>query len=533
MNRGFQTKSVVTLLLFLFAVCVALVGCSSNVAEKEGELEDNGDIGKKDEYGGILKIGITSDVIVLGDPKSSFRNSDRLPPSPAIERLFVIGEDGQPKPFLVEDYQIADDHSSIILTLKKGIQFHDGTPFNGEAVKWNLEEYKKTGRAELEAIESIELLDEYSLKLNLSFFDSLLLANLSGFPGMMISPQSYQENGEEWAMTHPVGTGPFKFKEWIREERIVFERFDGYWQDGKPYLDGIHFLVIPDSTTMESAFKNQEIDVMLGIDPRTGHVLKQEGYKVFATPQPTAVMSLQPDSRKEDSVFHDIRVRQAVWHAIDTESIAQTVGYGYLIATNQLAIPSSWAYNGEVDGYPYNPEKAKQLLAEAGYANGFSTNLYGLNVGIYPDTLTAIQNFLTEVGIEAKLHLLGPQQYDEIVVHRGWSDGLTMIPFTVTPNELGAYFRLMSREVQPVRMKPVWASEQTFDLIEQAMETPDYEQMTNAVHQLQKVVTDQDATVIWLFGQLGVGAAHEYVKNGQFYYPNSFEWVPEDVKVEK
>ena len=167
---------------------------------------------------------------------------------------------GLPVPWLATGWKIAKDLRSITFTLRKGVKFHDGTDFNAEAVKWNLDRYRTSTNTELKSVESVEVLDPFTVKLNLSKWSSTLIDNFTMHAGMMISPTSFQKNGADWAKTHPVGTGPFKLAYWQRDTSVKFEKFPGYWQKGKPYLDGVEWVIIADMVTRTMAFKKGEAE---------------------------------------------------------------------------------------------------------------------------------------------------------------------------------------------------------------------------------------------------------------------------------
>ena len=128
----------------------------------------------------------------------------------------------------------------ITLTLRRGVKFHDGTDFNAEAAKWNLDQAISTKQFGSVLIDSVDVVDPYTIRINLKQRDNTLLGMLGfSYIGMMISPTAFKTKGEDWVIANPVGTGPFRFASWQKDVKIAFRKFEGYWQKGKPYLDGI------------------------------------------------------------------------------------------------------------------------------------------------------------------------------------------------------------------------------------------------------------------------------------------------------
>jgi peptide/nickel transport system substrate-binding protein len=483
--------------------------------------------------GGTFSVAVSEDAVILGNPPTIMKQSDPDLAAPAIERLFRRDRQGEPVPFLADSYQVADDHLSITIELKQGIKFHDGSDFNAKVAKWNLDRYIATERAELAKVQSVEVTGDYTIELRLSEYDGLLLQYLSAIPGMMVSRQSIEEHGEEWAETHPVGTGAYRYVKWDRDQRIVYEAFDGYWQ-GEPKLDELIVEVIADPFAQKASLETGEVDAIMSLSPKDANELKQAGqYQVNASELAASVLGLLPDSANPDSVYSSLLVRQAVWHAIDFEAIANTLGYGYHEPTVQLATEASGAYNPDVQGYPYDPNAAKALLKEAGYESGFATTLYGQNTPAYSDILTAVQAFLQEVGIEAKVELVDQGKYFEMLTggpeKGGWKDGMTIVPFTIVPNELGAYSRLLGPGVSAARLPVLYNSDELQGLIGNAAKEADPARTKEIIHQMQKTATDDHATLFWIYAAKNISAVRPDVKGANFSTP---QWTPEQISLE-
>jgi peptide/nickel transport system substrate-binding protein len=218
----------------------------------------------------------------------------------------------------------------------------------------------------------------------------------------MISPKAI-EKGKKWAETHPVGTGPFKFKSFERDVHLKYERFDGYWQKGLPYLDGVEWDWIKDPMVSLAAFKSGQANVLLNSSGKNMYALEKEGYNVVVGP--AVILGLAGDNKNPDSIFRDKRIHMAMDYAINKKKITSKLGYGYYEPLNQIAPRRSYAHVSDLKGREYNPGRAKQLLTEAGYPDGFSTTM-GVLGGGARDIWLAVQADLAEVGIKVRIQWL-------------------------------------------------------------------------------------------------------------------------------
>ncbi|MCS7173220.1 MAG: ABC transporter substrate-binding protein [Armatimonadetes bacterium] len=364
--------------------------------------------------GGILRV---SDAIP-NTPFLPWEMSAASMPSamPVLEPLVWVDRQRRIHPGLAERWEISPDLSAITLLLRQGVRFHDGTEFDAEAVRWNLERQIQAKR--LPWVRGVRVVDRYRVRLELAEWDNRLLSALSGPEGLVVSPASVERSGMEGARWNPVGTGPFRLVRFERDVGIRYRRFEGYWQRGKPYLQEIEYAFIPDLQTMRAGFLAGRLDVInVGAIPDIGYSLVQMGYPSITGR--VAPNLLIPDSANPTSPFADARVRMATWLALDREGIARALGYGRYRAEYQLAAFPSPEYDPAIQGPKHDPEQARRLLAEAGYPQGFRTELT-LPTGRMPDVMSAIQHQLGQVGIRVELRPLSPGGWVERI-QRGWS----------------------------------------------------------------------------------------------------------------
>lgn len=376
------------------------------------------------KYGGIFRIAYGDVLQTLGMPGALANFQEHQIVEPVVETLGRYDESGALVPYLAESFELDADSLTLTIRLPEGVKFHDGTILDAEAVKWNFEEFKALGRSEINDIESIEVVDPLTVVCHLSRWNNTIADAALFTAGRIISPTFVKTHGRDAAYGHPVGTGPFKFVEWQRDVKIVYEKFDDYRIEGLPYLDGIEIVFMPDSSTMISAMRRGEIDGIGTVDGAVVDALVADGLASVGRPLTTGtvMMGLMPTSNDPSLPFYDLRVRQAVAHAIDGEAIAEMnadQGWAY---TNQWAPPGAWSYNEETEGYPYDVEKAKQLLAEAGYPNGFSAKGY-VNEGDVK-LMEITQTFLKQVGIDMEIIPLGGAKENEMTGINGTWDGI-------------------------------------------------------------------------------------------------------------
>ena len=270
-------------------------------------------------------------------------------------------------------------------------------------------------------ITSIEVIDDYTLRFNLTQYNNRLLQSY-GYGIYFFSPTATETNGKEWARSHPVGTGAFKVVDFKRDAYWKLERNENYWRPGRPYLDGMDIRFIPQETTGSATLEAGELDAWFG--PQTKKTvleLVDKGFKTY--PSGLWLYNYVPDATNPDSPFANKKVRQAVEYAINREELAKAITLGLGEASYQMAPPGAAVYDPDYKGRPYDPEKAKQLLAEAGYPDGFQTSIYCINFADLLLLNTAVSNFLKDVGIEAKVESADMGRFLTMQTE-GWKNGL-------------------------------------------------------------------------------------------------------------
>lgn len=482
--------------------------------------------------GGVLKIGTGQSPTVIGYTPEINNNSFLQFLRTAFNSLCFYDEEGNLAPELAESWETDPDAATITFHLRSGVKFSDGTDFNAEAVKWNIEQYQSAGRTEVGSVASIDCPDENTVVINLEAWSSSALESI-GFFVYYMSPTAFEENGgADWARFNAVGTGPFIMKSFEQGVGVTYEKNPNYWEEGKPYLDGVEFSIISEPTTLENALTAGEIDLLsyasienLQNLEATGNFVRESNENGMGVES----VGVIPNSDDESSPFYDARVRQAMCYAIDADTIVESLGYGYYTRTNQWAAPGAITYNEDVEGYPYNPEKAKELLAEAGYADGFDTTIYAI-AGI-ENWATAIADQLTQVGIRTQVEMVDATKGNDFMAN-GW-DGIYWHFASVSP-DLGLY---MGRHLDPngaFYAKGIQHPQDCLDLLEAIRTAKDDETKVADELELQKLVYDKYA----LFGlPLYVNAIdaikYPYVMDDNFTKYHCATWTPADCWLDK
>lgn len=379
------------------------------------------------QRGGVLRMISANFPKNLYPPETG--PGDRIAMLPVAERLLEWDEDGNIVPILLESWDEDPENNIIIYRLRKGIRFHDGTPLNAEAMRWNLQMRLEKGRlTEGAKLDRMEVIDEYTLRVFTKMFDVRIAFNY-GF-NQMISPASIEKNGVEWAQSHIVGTGPFKLAEFQRDTYIRYDRNDDYWQKGKPYLDAMENRYIPDPMSAAALIEAGQADVWL----TTGAIpqiisLEKKGFKSVGSPG--MFWAILPDTKYADSPFKHKKVREALEYAIDRPTLAMLIGQGKYEPLHQMAPSGRRAYVKGYNPRPYNPEKAKQLLKEAGYSRGFKTTLMARSGAL--DAVSAMKFYLAAVGIDVKLDIADLGRYFGSLFGTGWK-GLIFAASGIDPD---------------------------------------------------------------------------------------------------
>ncbi|WP_425290222.1 ABC transporter substrate-binding protein [Arsenicitalea aurantiaca] len=318
------------------------------------------------------------------------------------------------EPALATDWEISEDGLTYTFTLREGVNFHDGTPFNAEAVKFNFDRmldenhpFYGTGPFPLsfnfESVENVEVVDDLTVRFTLSEPFAPFLSNLAYPTGLIVSPAAVEANGEDYGR-NPAGTGAYRFAQWQSNTSVVLEANPEYW-DGAPALEALVFRPITDANTRVAEMLSGGIDVMVEVPPDNIATFADDPN--FTVHEATGPHVWYVMLNAKEGPFADPRVRQAANYAVNKEGLVNDILQGTAEISDSPVPPAfGWAYNDELEPYPYDPERARELLAEAG-AEGASLTFYVTEGGsgmLDPVNMgTAIQADLEAVGFDVSI----------------------------------------------------------------------------------------------------------------------------------
>lgn len=302
------------------------------------------------------------------------------------------------------EYRFSDP-KTLVLTLKPGITFHDGTPCDAAAVKFNLDRNRQDQRsnikAELTAVESVDVTGPLQVTLKLKTPDVTIPAVLSDRAGMMVSPKAVQAQGKDFDR-NPVGAGPWKFVSWADNQKMAVTRNDKYWRPGLPHMDGIEFSIITDQATALRSVTAGQNDFTYGLSARYKPLIERAKELTLITAPTLFVYQLYLNWSR--GPLANAKIRQAMNLAIDRKAFI-AAGMGGLGEVAGMQLPSAhWAYDKEVAGmYPHDPERARKLVAEAGLGSSVEITFAGWNDQDSLRRNEIVMEQLGKVGIRCKL----------------------------------------------------------------------------------------------------------------------------------
>jgi peptide/nickel transport system substrate-binding protein len=353
--------------------------------------------------GGTLRVRLAGECVTL-DPVHNTTPPERHVFHQVLNTLVGVDDKMHVVPELAEAWKWESD-TLLTLKLRKGVKFHDGTDFDAAAVKFNLDrlldpETKSRLRGELGEVKAVEVVDASTVRLQLKYPSVGLLATLAQAPGMIVSPAAVKKLGRDVAR-YPVGTGPFKFVEWVRDDRIVVERFDGYWEKGLPYLDRIVFRPLPDTSVATVNLRAGSVDLVDTVEPKDVAGIKAR--RDLAHVESPGVNYYMIRLNMGQAPFDSRPVRLALANSIDREALAKGLFFGTVPVAPGPITPASWAYSKDLKGIGRDLPRARALLAEAGKAGGVKFEMQTPPTPIVVRMGEAIKAQAAEAGLDITL----------------------------------------------------------------------------------------------------------------------------------
>jgi peptide/nickel transport system substrate-binding protein len=373
---------------------------------------------KTPQKGGILKMIAATSPQVLGYFPEMGPN-DGVASYPAIEWIMEFSTKRELVPFLAESVKVDEKKLTITYKLRKGIKFHDGSELTSDVVLWNIKNSQDCKRMPYaDKITKIDVVDKYTYVFHLSEYHNQMLF---AYNVPAHSKQAFETKGKEWVRLHPVGTGPFKLVEFKRDSHCKWERNKEYWQKGYPLLDGIEVRYIPDPVTASSLMQAKEADIWIGASVKDQADLSKKGF-IRQTGWSGAPSMLYMNIVNPKAPTSNIKIREAIEYAIDRPAMAKALGFGLYEPLKMTAPQSEWGFDPAFKGRPYDPDKAKKLLTEAGY-NGTKMKILALSEGAGRNSVAeTIKQYLDQVGINVEVDIADPGRFYGSLWANGWDD---------------------------------------------------------------------------------------------------------------
>ena len=474
--------------VFLLGSSLMVVGLSSRALAAQAQK--------------VITIAQYADAVSL-DPQDTNDNASYSVEKTMLEGLIGFNEKMEQIPQLAERWEASPDARVYTFSLRKGVKFHDGTPFNAAAVKANFDRIRnpenKLKRYTLyKIISQIDVIDDYTVRFTLSEPFGAMIATFAHPAGGINSPTAVEKYGKEYGK-NPVGTGPYKFLEWVPNDHITMVKNPDYWdKNTAAKVDKIIVKPVPEDGTRIAMLQKGDAQFINAVPYAQAEVVKGDRNLSLAISESIYTFWVAMNVQKKP--FNDLRVRQALNYAINKEAVIKAVLRGHGKRADSPLAPQVWGYT-PVKTYPYDPAKAKALLAEAGYPNGFKTILRGTVTTDAKEVMVAIQGQLKQVGVDAEIlslpaATLSAERFKPLAENKGemdyagWSPSTGDADWGVRP--------LLTKENWPPSNYTIgfYTHARLEELVKAALQTSDGAKRKAAYAEAQRIIMDDCP---WIF----------------------------------
>lgn len=474
-------------------------------------------LAQEPQQGGTLNVGIVSDPVTL-DPTFMASFFELSAQYLIHEPLLHLTADLEIEPGLAESYKVEGD-VVYTFTLRERLTFHDGTPLDAEAVKANFDrmldpEAGSPRLSELGPVESVEITGPLEFTITLTEPYAPFLSVLTNRAGMMVSPTALEELGEDFA-NQAVGAGPFRVASWLKNSELVLERFDGYWREGQPHLDGVVLRPLADETVRLTNLRSGSLQLINDVPAQNiASLQSNNNLQLFERPglgfNDIALNTTRPP-------FDDVRVRQALWYAIDPNVIQQVVFFG----TGQVAygpIPPSisWAYDPSFQPYQRDVERARSLLDEAGL-DGVPFTITVTNSPVQVRIAEIVQAQAAEAGFEIDIRQIDSTSLISVLVERDFD--ASWAPWSGRPDPDGNMFNYFT--VDGPNNFAGYENDELDELLREARGTLDQTVRAELYQKAQQIVAEA-APLIFFHHDASLQAATSQVEGYQQWPDGAF-----------
>ncbi len=485
-----STKSVVLIGLSVLLIFVAACAQAPGPGAPSGPGPAQPPIEK------VITIAQYADAVSL-DPQDTNDNASYSIEKPMLEGLVGFNEKMEQIPQLAEKWDASPDAKAYTFYLRKGVKFHDGTPFNAAAVKANFDRVRnpdnKLKRYTLyKVISQIDVIDEYTVRFTLAEPFGAMIATFAHPAGGINSPTAVEKYGKDYGK-NPIGTGPYKFAEWVPNDHITMVKNADYWDKANgPKVDKMIVKPVPEAGTRIAMLQKGDAQFINDVPYAQAETVKNDKNLSLAANESIYTYWLSMNVQKKP--FDKLEVRQALNYAIDKDAIIKAVLHGYGKPTESPVAPQVWGYS-KVKVYPYDLAKAKALLAQAGYPNGFKTTLRGADSTEAKEIMVAVQGQLKQVGVDAEVvsmpaAALSAERFKPLEQNKGEMDYSGWSPSTGDAD--WAIRPLLTKENWPPTNFTIafYTNPKVEDLITSALKTSDPAKRKAAYAEAQQIIMD-------------------------------------------
>lgn len=508
--------SLARLLVLLLVPALLLAACGGGEVASENPPADgdvaatgDGDDGATDSAeapaadlsGETLRVGAAALPAGDGNPYSGIGSPGIYTWAAIFDGLTLVDAEGEAQPALATSWESTSD-TTWEFALREGVTFSNGEPFDAEAVvatvtylREDEEGTASSVAADLGPIVSAQATDELTVEITTDGIDPILPSRVAGM--FIVAPEHFAEVGASGFGLEPVGTGPYQVTSWTSLQEVQLEAFEDSWR--APQIGALTITQLDDPAARLEALLSGQVDIALQISPDQIERVEGAGLTVDATPAPQ-VMSLAFITTDTDSPLVEQEVRQALNYAVNKEAIVESLLAGRGAPAAQGATPTAFGYNDDVEPYPYDPEQAQELLAAAGYEDGFDLTAEVV-VGSFPgdaQIYQAMQADLAAVGVNIDLQTLAfPEWLDKYLANEWAGEAFGLSWNTVPFGDASRPFTIFSC----LRENGFYCDEEAVPLIEAAANDLDRDSRRETLHELQEL-TRENPPALFLVEQV-------------------------------
>lgn len=527
----FSKKKVLAILL-LAVLLLSIAGCGGGEKQPEGEQTPESGETADSKYGGTLRFPLEQDPPGIDVQQSSMLETYSLGRLIYSTLVRYKGDTTELEPELLEKMpDVSPDGLVYHFKLRPGLKFSDGIPLTSKDVKYTFERMFKpetkavnqwaldiiAGAADVQdgktqELSGIKIINDEEFEITLReayapFIQNLAVACCSVYPA-----EAAAKEGDNWKL-NPIGSGPYRIAEWAHDQYILFEKNPYYFEEGLPYIDYIRRDIIPDEATRTMEFESGNAEVLSVPDTEYPRLAADDKFKHMLVENiPLSSYYYSPNYNIKE--FQDKRVRLAMAHAIDSEKIVKELLNNAGVVSKGILGPGIPGYNPDNPGFEYNPEKAKQLMTEAGYPNGFKVENWQSKDETFYRRNIAIQAMLKEIGIEMEIQQMDAASWRQaraegkIPLHLGnwWAD---------IPDPDNYMYTLLHSTQDPLRSLN-YKNPKVDELIEKARTLNDMDERVKLYQEAEMIAIYEDVALIPIFHKIEYYIVQPYVKDVKF-----------------